>query len=134
MCFPRIGKEAKAESFSGTFEEYVTMQDSKGNYTENVSEAVQKADYNKAVAAGKEETSQAEQEAEIEAAKETEAQKTAALKSEALEKQISSLSAPLSSMVARQGELGVKRKGSKGKRSLLTSGSGGLGYYSKYFS
>ena len=132
MCFPSIGKKGKAESFSGTFEEY---QASRGDgYIGNTLEAVQRADYNKAVAAGKEETSQSEQEAEIEAAEETEAQKTAALKSEALEEQISSLSAPLSSMVARQGELGVKRKGSKGKRSLLTSGSGGLGYYSKYFS
>ena len=45
MCFPTIGKEAKAKSFSGTFEEYQAMRDSQGNYTENVSEAVQRKDY-----------------------------------------------------------------------------------------
>jgi DNA anti-recombination protein RmuC len=76
------------------------------------------------------EEQQAEQEASIEEAKKTEAQKIAESKSEALEEQMSSLSAPLSSMVKRQGELGVKRKGSKGRRSLLTGS--GMGYYSKF--
>jgi len=135
MCFPTIGKKAKAESFSGTFEEYQTM---KGyGYTEHTNPGEQKSDYNKAVAVGTQtatgvDASQAEQEEEIEVAKETEAQKTVAAKEEALEEQISTLSVPLSSMIKRQDELGVRRTKGKGRRSLLTSPSGGMGYYNKY--
>lgn len=104
MCFPTIGKEAKAKSFSGTFEEYQAMRDSQGGYTENVSEAVQRKDYQKAVAAGKEteetgvDASQAEQEEEIKEAKKTEAEKTADIKSEALEQKIATVTAPVSTM------------------------------------
>jgi hypothetical protein len=101
MCFPTIGKEAKAKSFSGTFEEYQAMRDSQGNYTENVSEAVQRKDYQKAVAAGKEtgiDALQAEQEEEIKEAKKTEAEKTADIKSEALEQKIATVTAPVSTM------------------------------------
>tara|TARA_R100001463_G_scaffold2752_4_gene11287 strand:+ start:2033 stop:2629 length:597 start_codon:yes stop_codon:yes gene_type:complete len=101
MCFPTIGKEAKAKSFSGTFEEYQAMRNSQGNYTENVSEAVQRKDYEKAVAAGKEtgvDASQAEQEKEIKEAKKTEAEKTADIKSEALEQKIATVTAPVSTM------------------------------------
>lgn len=137
MCFPTIGKEPKTESFSGTFEEYQTMRNSKGGYTENVSENTQVSDYKKAVAAGTQtatgvDASQAEQEEEIEAAAVVEAEKTADIKSEALEEQISTLSVPLSSMIKRQDELGVRRAKGKGRRSLLTSSSGGMGYYNKY--
>lgn len=133
MCFPTIGKEPKAESFSGTFEEYQIM---KGDgYKENVIPSQQKADYNKAVAAKAEtgvDASQAEQEEEIEIAKKTEAQKTAEIKEEALEEQISTLSVPLSSMIKRQDELSVRRAKGKGRRSLLTSSGGGMGYYNNY--
>ena len=76
--------------------------------------------------------SQDEQEEEIEVAKKTEAQKTAEAKEEALEEQISTLSVPLSSMIKRQDELGVRRAKGKGRRSLLTSSSGGMGYYNSY--
>ena len=101
MCFPTIGKEAKAKSFSGTFEEYQAMRDSQGNYTENVSEAVQRKDYEKAVAAGKEtgvDASQAEQEEEIKEAKKTEAETTAEIKGEALEQKIPTVTAPVATM------------------------------------
>ena len=117
MCFPTIGKEAKTKSFSGTFEEYQAMRDSQGNYTENVSEAVQRKDYEKAVAAGKEtgvDASQAEQEEEIKEAKKTEAEKTADIKSEALEQKIATVTAPISTM-------GTKSAGKKRQKETTVN-------------
>jgi len=72
------------------------------------------------------------QKAEAEEAKRIEAEKIAETKEEALEEKIQTLSTPLSSMISRQDELGVKRKGSRGRRSLLTSSGGGMGYYSRF--
>jgi hypothetical protein len=132
MCLKGILGSGKPTD-PGTFEEFRIKEKTAGNDGT-------RAQYDAAVKRFKDsggdmdaktvEEQQAEQEANIEEAKKTEAQKIAESKSEALEEQMSSLSAPLSSMVKRQGELGVKRKGSKGRRSLLTGS--GMGYYSKF--
>lgn len=132
MCLKGILGSGKPTD-PGTFEEYRLKKSERAQQPT-------RAEYDAAVKRFKDsggdmdaktvEEQQAEQEANIEEAKKTEAQKIAESKSEALEEQMSSLSAPLSSMVKRQGELGVKRKGSKGRRSLLTGS--GMGYYSKF--